>query len=402
MSSMIEWFSKPGAQWSRLLPAPALAARGLWLLPLLALMHMADARAAFTMNLYECGNNVVASGSGSFIPGPTISSGAAFQQIQPSLRGLYTGGVPSFNSFSRWAISGPPNFGPGNIAIAPNSNSGTYVNLLDQGLAVATGYVSGTPITSGSVFNNRTLSGIGATVGTYIWTWGSDETADSYTLIITDSSEPAPFPTTFSVSPTSGPSSGGTEITISGCGFTGATAITVGGTACASFTVISDTEATCITPAGNAGEASVLVTTPGGTNAANSLFSYSDPPGPPTAVSVSALDGQATVSFSAPASDGGAAITSYSVICTSNDGGASGNATGASSPIVVSGLTVGKTYTCQVTAINSIGPGTASIASMPFMVQLALPVPLLPQGALMLLALLLGLIAVTTLHRRAC
>ena len=298
-------------------------------------------------------------------------------------------------------VASPPTLTGVSPASGPTTG-GTVITLTGSNFTGATAItVGGTACTSFNVINASmatcvTPAGSAGPASVLITTPdGANAANELFTYV-------AVPPILSTVSPGSGPTTGGTVITLTGSNFTGATAITVGGTACASFTVISDTEATCITPAGNAGEASVLVTTPGGTNAANSLFSYSDPPGPPTAVSVSALDGQATVSFSAPASDGGAAITSYSVICTSNDGGASGNATGASSPIVVSGLTVGKTYTCQVTAINSIGPGTASIASMPFMVQLALPVPLLPQGALMLLALLLGLIAVTTLHRRAC
>jgi hypothetical protein len=41
--------------------------------------------------------------------------------------------------------------------------------------------------------------------------------------------------------------------------------------------VVSSTSATCTSPAGTAGTASVLVTTSGGTNAANTLFTYSTP-----------------------------------------------------------------------------------------------------------------------------
>ena len=57
-------------------------------------------------------------------------------------------------------------------------------------------------------------------------------------------------------------------------------------------------------------------------------------PGAPTGVSAVAGNGQATVSFTAPGSNGGAAISSYTV--TASPGGAT--ASGASSPIVVSGL----------------------------------------------------------------
>ena len=82
-------------------------------------------------------------------------------------------------------------------------------------------------------------------------------------------------------------------------------------------------------------------------------------PGAPAIGTAAAGDGQATVSFTAPASNGGAAITGYTVI--SNPGGIT--ATGSSSPITVTGLTNGTEYTFTVTATNSAGTGSASSAS---------------------------------------
>ncbi len=75
-------------------------------------------------------------------------------------------------------------------------------------------------------------------------------------------------PAVTSVSPTYGPVSTGTTITITGTGFTGATAVTVGGTEATSFTVVSDTEITATTPAEAAGTVDVIVTTPSGTSSA--------------------------------------------------------------------------------------------------------------------------------------
>jgi hypothetical protein len=70
-------------------------------------------------------------------------------------------------------------------------------------------------------------------------------------------------------------------------------------------------------------------------------------------------DGLASVSFSPPASDGGSPILSFKV--TSSPGGLS--ATGASSPIVVTGLTNGVLYFFTVTATNDAGEGPPSVLS---------------------------------------
>src|SRR5690606_27234243 len=82
-------------------------------------------------------------------------------------------------------------------------------------------------------------------------------------------------------------------------------------------------------------------------------------PTAPAAVTATAGDAQATVSFAAPASDGGSPITGYTA--TSFPGGIS--ASGSGSPIVVAGLTNGTPYTFTVTATNAIGMGPASAPS---------------------------------------
>jgi hypothetical protein len=70
----------------------------------------------------------------------------------------------------------------------------------------------------------------------------------------------------------------------------------------------------------------------------------------------------ATVAFTAPASDGGAAITSYTA--TSSPAGGTGTLSQAGSgTISVTGLTAGVAYTFTVTATNSAGTSVASAAS---------------------------------------
>jgi Fibronectin type III domain/Calx-beta domain len=82
-------------------------------------------------------------------------------------------------------------------------------------------------------------------------------------------------------------------------------------------------------------------------------------PGAPTGVTAVAGNHQAVVSFAAPASDGGNPVNAYTV--TASPGGA--KASSVSSPITVTGLTNGTTYTFKVTATNAAGTGPASSAS---------------------------------------
>jgi hypothetical protein len=65
--------------------------------------------------------------------------------------------------------------------------------------------------------------------------------------------------TVTSIFPTSGPAAGGTNVTITGTGFTGASAVMFGGTAAASFNVDSDSSITATSPAGS-GTVDVTVT----------------------------------------------------------------------------------------------------------------------------------------------
>ncbi|MFD1089541.1 beta strand repeat-containing protein, partial [Shewanella seohaensis] len=84
-------------------------------------------------------------------------------------------------------------------------------------------------------------------------------------------------------------------------------------------------------------------------------------PGAPTIGTATAGDQQATVTFTAPASTGGAAISPNGYTVTANPGGLS--EVGSSSPITVTGLTNGVSYTFTVTATNSVGTGAASVAT---------------------------------------
>ncbi|MCI0461006.1 MAG: IPT/TIG domain-containing protein [Gemmataceae bacterium] len=85
-------------------------------------------------------------------------------------------------------------------------------------------------------------------------------------------------PAVTGLSPSTGPTAGGTSVTISGSNFTGATAVYFSSFP-ASFTVNSDSSITAISPGYTAGTVHVTVVTAGGTSATSSAseFIYADP-----------------------------------------------------------------------------------------------------------------------------
>jgi hypothetical protein len=84
-------------------------------------------------------------------------------------------------------------------------------------------------------------------------------------------------------------------------------------------------------------------------------------PGVVTSVSATPGPGQATVSWGAPLTNGGSAISGYTV--TASPGGATVTVTGTSA--TVTGLTSGTSYTFTVAANSAVGTGPASAPTVP-------------------------------------
>jgi len=89
---------------------------------------------------------------------------------------------------------------------------------------------------------------------------------------------PPAAPSITSVSPNSGPTSGGTAIAITGANFQNGAAVTVGGIAATGVSFVGPTQLNATTPAGTAGAKNIVVTNPDGQSAtfANG-FAYAAP-----------------------------------------------------------------------------------------------------------------------------
>lgn len=182
------------------------------------------------------------------------------------------------------ASGSTPGVVPTVTAINPTSgpaSGGTSVTITGTGFTLATGVSFGSRAVSSFTINSDTqitatsptanLSGAVDVTVTSSQGTSATGSADQFTYIT------AAAPSVTSISPTSGPASGGTSVTITGTGFNGATKVSFGSTAASNFNVDSDTQITATSPAANlSGAVDVTVTTPNGTSATNSAdqFTY--------------------------------------------------------------------------------------------------------------------------------
>ncbi len=169
--------------------------------------------------------------------------------------------------------------------ISPTSGpaaGGTFVTITGSGFTgasqvrfgtvavAASNFTVNTPGTQITVFSPASPAGkVHVTVTTPGGT-SATSTADQFTYV--------PAPAITKISPISGPVTGGTEVTITGSGFTDASQVLFGPTAASHVTVVSDTQITAVSPAvTGSGTVHVTVTTPvGGTSATSNadLFQY--------------------------------------------------------------------------------------------------------------------------------
>lgn len=168
---------------------------------------------------------------------------------------------------------------PFKSSIAPTSGTlagGNTVTINGVGLSTATGVSFGANTATPTVISDTQITVVvpaGAAagpVGVSVTTAGGTNNGFSYTYV--------DAPTVTTVAPTSGPTSGGTGVTITGTNLGTTESVTFGGTP-APFSVVNSTTVSAVTPPGAAGPVDVEVTNPAGSDTAVGAFTYVAGPG---------------------------------------------------------------------------------------------------------------------------
>jgi IPT/TIG domain/Viral BACON domain len=110
-----------------------------------------------------------------------------------------------------------------------------------------------------------------------VWSPVNPKVDNSVKVTLTVYPPPPPFLHVLRISPASGPAAGGTKVTIAGNGFTRDAVVLFDSTKASNVTVVSDTQITADSPAGDSGTVHhVTVTTPGGVSATSDAdqFTY--------------------------------------------------------------------------------------------------------------------------------
>lgn len=263
-----------------------------------------------------------------------------------------SGGTSATSAADRFTFVPAPTV----TSVAPNAGpttGGTSVTITGTNFSGTTAVTFGaTPgaftVNSATSITATAPAGTGTVDVRVTTTGGTSATsaADQYNYV--------PAPTVSSVSPASGPTSGGTTVTITGTNFSSATAVTFGANPALSYTVNSASQITATSPSG-AGTIDIRITTAGGTSATSAAdrFTYL---AAPTVTNVSPNSGSI---------NGGQAVTITGTNLTGTTSVTFGG-TAATAVTVVSATTVTATTPAHAAGLVNValttGGGTGTLA----------------------------------------
>lgn len=303
-------------------------------------------------NLTAQGAVTVTNGGSLTINTPTCSTAGAVNVTVTTPLGSATGQY-------LYVAAGPPHV----TSISPNSGTtlgNTSVTITGSNFIGATTVTFGTVAlttfqlnSAGSITTMTPQQNAAGPVNvTVTVNNGSANVTSTETVTFTYSLPP---PVVSSISPGAGSTGGGTNVTIAGNFFTGATAVTIGGTAVTSFSVVNDGQISAVTAAHSAGTGlDVKVTTPSGTGTGSNLYTYGTPP--PTVSSVSpnsgAIGGGQTVTITG---------TNFTGATNVKFGGVAATGVTVNSDTQITATTPGHSAgIVDVTVTTAVGTGTGS------------------------------------------
>jgi hypothetical protein len=326
------------------------------------------------------------SGNG-FTPQPTASS-----NFLDSESGL---GAPPSSYQSTFTLSTAATWQAAAVAVDPSASATSTSSEIDLTWSPSTDNVGVTGYmverckgfgcsnfvqiasTIGTLFNDTGLT----TSTTYSYRVRATDAAGNlsgYSNTVTANTQPAqvPVPTVTSISPSVGPTAGGTSVTITGTNFAAGAAVTFGSNAATNVVVESGTQITATTPAGSAGAVTVTVTVNGQAGSLTNGFTYVVPP---TVTSVSPNTGTtaggtsvtitgtnfasgATVTFGSNAATNVVVVSGTQITATTPAGSAGAVTVTVTNPGVPSGsLASGFTYVV-VPTVGSVSPNSGTTA----------------------------------------
>jgi hypothetical protein len=223
----------------------------------------------------------------------TATTPAGTGSVPVALTGAPTGDAVSSDDFTY--VPAASTVVTGFTPISGPEAGGTEVTINGAGFTGATGVNFGdTPATGVTVLSDNVITaispaGTGAVPITVTGTDSGDATSNgNFTYI------PAGTAAIVTFSPTAGPEAGGTVVTITGGGFTGADDVRFGDVSATDFTVVSDTTIIATSPAGTGPVPITVVGTNNGDATSEDDFTYVAEAGDPTIAGFTPTSGPAT------------------------------------------------------------------------------------------------------------
>ena len=297
-----------------------------------------------------------------YVVTPSVQSGVDVNRAITMTQTVPAGVTPAGAYGTGWTCADPSGQTITCTSTATSFTNGTTLSPIN-----VVGIVTGSSVTASTVQNGSTSA-------------VSSENANPATATTTTAGTRPTAPSGISLSPASGSTSGGGTVTISGSNLTAATAIEIGTTAeqQAGTPVVLLPCSTTITTSCFRVSGSTLVVSSWPARAApatvgvrvvtlgvqgSATYTYASRPGTPAAPTATAGPTSATVSWTAPDTNG-AAISGY--VVTPYLGGVAQTPVSydaSSTTRTLTGLTAGGSYTFTVAAVNTYGTSTASSAS---------------------------------------